>query len=77
MKDHTGDLSFPIWLLGDSNPKNWQDRLDTPLDPRHPAVHNIWTPIIDIIQREVYMKIGKRIDTKPISHVKNKGLRKK
>ena len=66
MQKETGNTNFPIWLLGDSNPKNWQDKLDTPLDPRHPAVHNIWTPIIDIIQREVYLKIRKRIDTQPI-----------
>jgi hypothetical protein len=66
MKKETGDKNFPIWLLGDSNPKNWQDKLDTPLDPRHPAVHNIWTPIIDIIQRELYVKIDKRINVKPI-----------
>jgi hypothetical protein len=66
MKKETGNPSSPIWLLGDSNPKKWQDKLNTPLDPRHPAMHNIWTPIIDIIQRELYVKIGKRINVKPI-----------
>lgn len=37
MKPQVGDPDFPIWLLGDSNPKGWQSVLETPLDPRHPA----------------------------------------
>jgi hypothetical protein len=46
MKPLVGDPDFPIWLLGDSNPKGWQSVLETPLDPRHPARHNIWTPVL-------------------------------
>jgi hypothetical protein len=58
-----GKPNFPIWLLGDSNPKNWADALATPLDPRHPARHNIWTPIIDVIQDRVYRQAKLRVDT--------------
>lgn len=43
----------PIWLIGDSNPKD-ESNLAHPLDPRHPTRHNIWTPILDVIQECVY-----------------------
>lgn len=58
-----GSPSFPIWLLGDSNPKNWQDVLETPLDPRHPARHSIWTPVLDVIQDCIYRTARLRLDT--------------
>jgi len=58
MKDESGDNTFPIWLLGDSEPQNWADVLEDPFDSRHPAVHNIWTPIISKIQGRFY-KSGK------------------
>lgn len=49
VKNETGERSFPIWLL---------------LNPKHPGVlHNIWTPILDIIQDKVYRAIETRIDT--------------
>jgi len=63
MLREVGDRSSPIWLLGDSDPKNWRDSLDVPFDGRHPARHNIWTPVIDIVQREVFVALGKRIDS--------------
>jgi hypothetical protein len=59
----TGSREFPLWLLGDSNPKNWAKVLATPLDPRHPARHSIWTPILDIIQDRVYRQSQLRVDT--------------
>jgi hypothetical protein len=62
MKAEVGEKTFPIWLLGDSNPKNWEDKLDFPLDPRHPARHSIWTPILDVIQQEVFLVRHTRID---------------
>ncbi len=65
MKKHDGIPESPIWLIGDSNPQNWVDHLDTPLDPRHPIRHNIWTPILDHIQNEAF-KEGKRIDSSKI-----------
>lgn len=49
-----GDIESTIWLVGDSNPKNWESRLQEPLDSRHPARHNIWTPILLEIQDEVF-----------------------
>ena len=58
-----GSRNFPLWLLGDSNPKNWGDALESPLDPRHPARHSIWTPIVDVIQDKVYRNSRLRMDT--------------
>ena len=66
MQSETGNKEFPIWLLGDSNPKNWEMQLITPLDARHPARHNIWTPIIDKIQDEVYREKRLRIETQEL-----------
>jgi hypothetical protein len=66
MQRQAGRPGFPIWLLGDSNPEHWQDILVTPLDPRHPARHSIWTPVLDVIQDRVYRKIRSRIDTTSI-----------
>ena len=66
MKRETGSKDSEIWLLGDSNPRNWDAALETPLDPRHPARHSIWTPILDIIQDRVFRSARLRIDTQPI-----------
>jgi hypothetical protein len=63
MIKEVGSKDFPIWLLGDSNPRNWAEKLLTPLDARHPAVHNIWTPILDVIQDKVYRQARLRVDT--------------
>ena len=62
MKPQVGDSDFPIWLLGDSNPKGWQSVLETPLDPRHPARHNIWTPVLEVIQDNVFREQRCRVD---------------
>jgi hypothetical protein len=63
MLREVGNKSFPIWLLGDSNPKEWEDRLKTPFDPRHSARHNIWTSIADVVQERVFRAGRRRIDT--------------
>lgn len=63
MKRETGDPSFPIWLLGDSEPRNWNALLDTPLDSRHPARHNIWTPLLDVMQERFFRVLQARMDT--------------
>jgi uracil-DNA glycosylase len=63
MKDFTGDPAFPIWLIGDSPPERWADELDTPLDPRHPARHNIWTSVADPMQDRLYRQGNLRLDT--------------
>jgi uracil-DNA glycosylase len=63
MKDFTGDPEFPIWLIGDSPPEKWADKLDTPLDPRHPARHNIWTSVADPMQDRLYRHGKLRLDT--------------
>jgi hypothetical protein len=56
MKESYGNTSAPIWLIGDSAPSQWIDVLSYPLDKRHPAVHNIWTPVIYEIQKQIYAK---------------------
>ena len=58
MKAYTGDPRFPVWLVADSEPRNWHQLLLTPLDPRHPARHNIWTSVLEYMQEAVY-KQGK------------------
>ena len=52
------DPRFPIWLIGDSNPKNWENRLSYPLDARHPARHSIWTPVLDAMQDRFGQIVG-------------------
>ena len=54
MKKEVGSKSFPIWLLGDSNPEQWQNKLDEPLDSRHPIRHNIWTSVLNVIQDRIF-----------------------
>lgn len=62
MEREDGCKNSPIWLIGDSPPKNWKDDLRVPFDPRHPARHNIWTPIVDGIQERVYEHGQRRFD---------------
>jgi hypothetical protein len=52
--------------LGDSEPERWRQLLDKPLDPRHPIRHNIWTSVLDVIQRCVFEKMESRIDSSNI-----------
>ena len=66
MKKEVGDITFPIWLIGDSNPKRWQTVLRTPLDPRHPIRHNIWTSVLDEIQDELFRTRRLRLDTSSV-----------
>ncbi len=54
-------MSYPIWLLADSEPDKWRAELNYPLDHKHPTRHNIWTPILDVIQEEVFMHLSNRI----------------
>lgn len=63
MNRDAGCLDFPIWLIGDSSPANWEADLDDPLDSRHPARHNIWTPILEGIQSHLYASVRKRLHT--------------
>lgn len=53
-----------IWLIGDSNPK-CENELNYPLDEIHPARHNIWTPIYDVIQERLFEQ-GARLDKKKL-----------
>lgn len=65
MKHEYGDPKSPIWLIGDSPPKNekTREKLYYPFDPRHPAIHNIWTPIENKIQENLFLE-GKRFNSK-------------
>ncbi len=62
MKDFIGDPQFPVWLIADSEPRNWRQSLLTPLDPRHPARHNIWTSVADYMQEAFYKNERRRFD---------------
>ena len=62
MAKSQGDIESAIWLLGDSNPQNWQNKLQEPLDSRHPARHNIWTPILLEIQDRVFAAAKLHVD---------------
>jgi len=70
MKREAGNRTFPIWLLGDSEPKRWRNELDTPLDPRHPIRHNIWTSVLDVVQEAVFRADGRRVDA-GASYIRN------
>jgi integrase len=54
MNDFIGDPEFPVWLIGDSPPEKWMDKLDYPLDMKHPARHNIWTSVADQMQDRLF-----------------------
>jgi len=48
-KREWGEKTYPIWLI---------------FNPKHPAVrHYIWTPILSVIQDNVFRKLRTRIDT--------------
>lgn len=66
MKKSSGIESFPIWLVGDSPPAKWEDKLDVPFDSRHPTRHSIWTPIENIIQRELFASSKLRLRSEDI-----------
>ena len=66
MTREVGNKGFPIWLLGDSNPEQWQNSLKTPLDPRHPIRHNIWTSVLDVIQDKVFRESRGRVDSSAV-----------
>lgn len=66
MKDYTGDPNFLVWLVADSRPKNWHHLLSTPLDPRHPARHNIWTSVLEYMQETLYRRDKRRFNTEPL-----------
>lgn len=63
MKDSVGAPDFPVCLIADSPPKNWEEALDIPLDPRHPARHNIWSSVLCYMQEALYYDDKRRFDT--------------
>ena len=63
MERESGCKRSPIWLIGDSPPKHWKDKLSVPLDSKHPSRHNIWTPVVDGIQERVFRSDRRRVDT--------------
>jgi hypothetical protein len=72
MEESNGNKDAPIWLIGDSAPKRWINDLSQPFDRRHPAVHNIWTPIIYEMQKNIYKEKSTIItDEENIFFIKN------
>ena len=63
MRRESGSRDFPIWLIGDSSPSHWEGDLADPLDSRHPARHNIWTPILEGIQSQLFSSMRTRLNT--------------
>jgi hypothetical protein len=61
-----GSVSCPIWLIGDSDPKNWVKDLCYVFDDRHPTIHNIWTPIVYAIQKKYCYDKHKMFDDSKI-----------
>lgn len=70
MSREDGSPDSRVWLLGDSEPKNWREKLSVPLDPRHPARHSIWTPVLDAAQRRLYQIEKLRFDDRAM-YVRN------
>ena len=75
-----GNISSPIWLIGDSDPVKSGPALQYVLDNRHPVIHNIWTPIIYNIQKKIFKEEGKLVDDdffmiNAISDVKRKPVK--
>ena len=66
MNREIGNKDFKIWLLGDSEPKKWKNKIENPFDDRHPIVHNIWTAIIDKIQSLFFKYDRSRINSEII-----------
>ena len=62
MLRESGSKDSSIWLIGDSSPPTWGESLDEPLDSRHPARHNIWTPVLEGIQKQVFICDLRRVD---------------
>lgn len=87
MKEYDGLPQYKIWLIGDSNPE-CEDKIDVPLDKKHPVRHNIWTSVLDEMQDYIYRETLQkniyplRIDSKKIyirnaiENVKNKPAKK-
>ncbi|MEG0774064.1 hypothetical protein [Clostridium sp.] len=66
MNRSSGNVEFPIWIIGDSEPDRWKNLLDKPFDSRHPIRHNIITSVFDVMQDKVYRNNRKRIETSQI-----------
>ena len=74
MDEFYGKMTAPIWLIGDSAPKR-DFLVRWPLDRRHPAVHNIWTPILYGIQKNIYTAASKIITNEDdVFFIKNAAL---
>jgi hypothetical protein len=70
MEKFAGIIQFPIWIIGDSNPEQWENELKCPFDSRHPIRHNIITSVFDVIQEQVFISQKLRVNTKDI-YVRN------
>lgn len=60
------DPDSPIWLLGDSPSAKNLDKNLKPLDRKHPTRHTIWTPILDVVQRHLFVNCECRLDDREL-----------
>lgn len=56
-----GSVQSSVWIIGDSEPDNCSDKLEDPFDTKHPTIHNIFFPILEHIQDDLFFT-GNRID---------------
>ena len=65
MADYIDGLAIaaPGFVAQPTPPDEGADKLDTPLDPRHPARHSIWTSVADPMQDRLYRQKKLRLDT--------------
>lgn len=61
MNRECGLIESKVWLIGDSEPSNYSEKLENPFDLKHPTVHNIVTPVLEQIQDDLFCT-GNRID---------------
>jgi hypothetical protein len=71
MEPFYGEISSSIWLIGDSAPLKWIHNLKNPFDQKHPTVHNIWTPIIYRIQKNIFNEKAKFFDDEKTFYIRN------
>jgi hypothetical protein len=66
MKRSEGNTASVVWLVADSNPGKSAKDLAGPLDSRHPTRHNIWTPILRVVNRHLFRQHNLQLDDEKI-----------
>ncbi|HEY2029090.1 MAG TPA: hypothetical protein VGH20_07760 [Myxococcales bacterium] len=71
MQCEHGNPAEKVWLIGNSEPTRWRQVLSVPLDSLHPARHNIWTSVLDVAQRHLFVNERARFDDQKGLYVRN------